>query len=435
MTKPILVAVFVACGILGAKDRADASVQRVCVRYLIQTNDSALASESPREDHFLNGDVGIVVPAYGAYINVSINGQPVTGNVKTEPSTGCKTFWSPVDGTFIVRVYARSEDKKGNNVRIHNAGPSSFSSYPGQTYSLVTAYSSPSSSTRYITVGSAAPRWTMMATASFVLKQFNDGNSDKTIHIAEDTTSSCSNSSWFGASNDFLDEDRAYIRVRANSGSCTSESRPTKFLVAHEMGHALLRLQAGNKEGPWSATFPYSQMAGSVGLCTNDSGYHQWSVEWGSVGFKEGSADFVSARVFNNRASSGRYIRSGRETDLERAPVHAAGGRLVNTCNVDSTNNWGLGIREDWLRFWWDWYTDNTCSPTGSKRKMMDIFATTVNDHQDGTNTYFDHTAYGAVRDAADAQGFESCLEDRFRFYACFNGIDRQAGYADSSCY
>ncbi|KAB2898597.1 MAG: hypothetical protein F9K40_11245 [Kofleriaceae bacterium] len=419
---------------------ADAATYTVCPRFEIETGDSATAAAYPREDHFLGADGGLVVPAYGIHINVYKNGSSVTGgNVVTSPSTGCHTFTTSHAGPFTMRVYARATDANGNSVRIHNAGPGSLSSYPGSTYSLLTEPFSPTAGfNHFVIVGDQHPRWTMMASAAFTLLRAKDGNYNKSIHIAEDTTEDCFNSSSWSAggssSNGFLDEGRGYVRIKSG-GACDDDARDMKFLIAHEMGHVLLRLRAGNAEGPQSDEFPYGQLQGAVASCVNDPSYHMNSVEWNGLAFKEGSADFISASVFNNREATGRFIRFGQEIDLEFAPDPYAGGRLVNTCNVASTNSWGLGTRGDWLRFWWDWYTDNSCTSPATRLRVMDVFARTVNDHWNGTNPYADNTAYGAVRTALYAKNYGSCLEAEFRHAACWNGVDRQAGYMNNGCY
>ncbi len=449
MTRRLL-SLAAAAAALTAAHTAHATPYTVCVRFDIETADSAASTDSLREDYFLDADEGRSVPAYGVYINLYRNGQSITGgNVITDPSTGCYTYNGTLSGPVTMRVYARARDSHDNYVRIHNGGVDDLSSYPGQTYSILTdEFSLAPFVHNNIDVGSGSARWTMMASAAFTLLRFNAGNYDTAIHIAEDRTFDCFNSSsWNNSSddnsNDWVDDGRAYIRIKQRRHiGCSAEGRNYKFLIAHEMGHALLRMHAGAVEGPQADDFPYSALVSNpVADCISngddgpDDSYHLNSVEWGSRALKEGFADFVSAKVFNNRAATGRFIRFGQEIDLEYAPIHAPGGRLVNTCLIPSSNGWGLGIRSDWLRFLWDWYSSNVCSPTPTRVDVMDIFSTMMNAHQDGTRPYTDSTAYGAALDAMYAQGFSSCLEADFREDACWNGVDRQSGFANNGCY
>ena len=409
----------------------------VCVRFQIQTTDSAEATDSPREDHYLGANNGITVTARGVRINIYKNGASVTGgDVNTNPSSGCYSFVHGSNGTFSIRVYGRASDAAGNMVRIHDS-PLSFSSYPGQTYSIwVPNFTPTPNATTYVDVGGYTSRWTMMAVAAFSLYRYHDGISNKNIHIGEaNSANECSNSSWFGQSNDFLTAGRAYIKI--NSGGACSDDRAQKFLIAHEIGHTVMRLYAKLKEGPWTSGFNY---AGGVAACTNVSSYDMNSVEWGSVGFKEGTADLYSAAVFNYEEPTGRYIRFGQEIDLEFNNPAAAGGRLVNNCNVSSNNGQGLGIRSDWLRFWWDWVNDLSCNPKPSRLHVMQVFKRTLENHYgvgDGAATpfaYTDSTAYGATRYAAELL-LPNCKETEYRFHACWNGVDRESGQATNGCY
>lgn len=414
------------------------AMRTVCIKFDIQTADSAASGDTLKEDFYLDANAGVSAIARGVRINVSYGGSSVTNDVDTDPSTGCHTFSHAESGPFSVRVYSRATDSAGNMIRIHDS-PSSFTSYPGATFSaVVNDVDIPAGGSSDVSVGSSTPRWTMMAVAAFSLYRYHDGISGKAIHIGEATTSGCSNSSWFGPNNESngsLDDGRAYIQVKSG-GACPADDRDLKFVVAHEIGHTVMRLYAGLKEGPWATNYPY---AGGVTSCTNIGGYSLNSVEYGSLGFKEGTADFYSASVFNYLDTSGRYGFFGSEMDLNENDPHEAGGRLVNNCNISPSARQGLGIKGDWLRFWWDWATDQSCTAPG-RIEVQQVFKRTLENHYGvgagaGTpNAYTDTTAFGAVRTAAH-QIFSGCAESEFDWYACWNGVDRQTGVASDVCY
>ncbi|MGZ8191074.1 MAG: hypothetical protein ACXWTS_07560 [Methylococcaceae bacterium] len=417
---------------------ASAGNYKTCIKFQIKTVDSGLAiTNGPNttgiEDYYNNANAGVDVIARGVRVKMSNGSWQKTFD--SNPSTGCLSWSHAATSGFSLRVYGYAKDSAGNYVRIHNS-PNSFSSYPGQTYSILRTNLTPTNGgVDTYAVGSYDQKWTAMAVLAFGLYRYHPGLTGKAIHVGLDNVNCGGSSAHYGQSNSFITSGRHYIKL----GNCTTGGTPQtkrKFIVTHELGHALAALYYGGQTGAVNGSEPnvndYSHPAQGVGpgpnssstFCTASTLYSMRSIEWNSVGFREGFAHFIAAAIWNNQTYEGafRWLES-LTYDLERYNFGLAdnsGGRLENECGSPFID---AGTNEDWLRFFWDWYTNrsNTCPQKPTPLDMLKLYARVRLNGGLTSKNYFDK-----MRAAAnDLTHLPSCLRtSRFDAYAAHNGID-----------
>ena len=260
-------------------------------------------------------------------------------------------------------VYGYATDTAGNHVRIHNAGTSTSSWYPGQTYSKWWGNQTLSSSNTndYIVNGRSNDRWTTIAAAAFALRRFHNGVSGATISIGFND-GNCSNSgSIHGDAENYIESHNAHLLRIGRCNDQTKTDTRQKMIVTHELGHALARLYYGFNGDDKPKDKYYDPGSSVPGHCKNVSKYSIRSLEWNSQTFKEAFAEFYSAKVWNNRNSRGTYVSRGVAFDLEKwdsaGNTNTSGGYTLNVCNSTAANVSTMG---DWLRFFWDWHIAKT---------------------------------------------------------------------------
>ncbi|MGH1347977.1 MAG: hypothetical protein ACRBN8_40860 [Nannocystales bacterium] len=398
--------------------------QKLCVRFEVDTIDSGFQSASGvTEDVWQNANNPVEYKANN--IRVRIGSSTLDTN-----SSGCVTFTSPFAGTSAnVRVYARADDTDGNYVRVHNGSPTTQASYPATTYSWYTV-SVPFSSgtTTILPVGDHTPRATMMGAFARSLHRYSDGMVNSGIHVAEDSSGQGLNYNYYN--NHTTSE--AYVSI------LTTQNLPrTKFLISHEYGHAYLHI-ASNKDTPnQDDTLPLSGAGpGCTGTGPNNNGapYHSTSEEWSSTAFTEGYAHFISARVWNHKASNGWFNFGGlSRTELENFDAASTpGGRMVNVCCEGAAActpaRDGHGNIFDWLRALWDMHHGGGgCSL--NRGQMMSFFSFIVNSGASGPGRgeYYD------VSEAVSV-GFGTSCTNWWKKIACHNGINMDGSTWNTPC-
>jgi hypothetical protein len=285
-----------------------------------------------------------------------------------------------------------------------------------------------------------------MATLAFGLYRYHDGMSDKAFHVGMDDTQAYGASAHYGDSNDHITDGRHYIKL--GNGTVDGEGNPAtpstkfKFIVTHELGHAIAAIYYGNHDDAQDGGEPSVSLSHDEGpnACgTQDQpdadppkyGYSISSKEWNSVGFREGFAHFISAKIWNNKETEATFTWFAEAHDLERYNFGAsnnAGGRLENQCCVGGgcSDSWaGAGTNEDWVRFLWDWYTNtsDSCPDRPTKLDMLKLYRQTRLNGGLTNNNYFQKMQAAAD----DLTHLDECLRtDRFDFYANHNGINNQ---------
>ena len=430
----------------GQTNLASGNNYRTCVKFQIRTVDSSLGiPDGPNaggtEDHYVTANNDISVIARGVRVKVSRGGWSQTFD--SEPSTGCFNWSHNGANGFSLRVYGYATDSADNYVRIHTA-PNDFSSYPGQTYSILLTDVSPTpGGVNTYHVGSYNSKWTAMASLAFGLYRYHDGLSGKAFHVGIDNSTPGGSSAHYLQSNQSITNGRHYIKignatVNSNGDPATPQTK-YKFIVTHELGHAIAALYYGAHDDADDGSEPNVSLSHNVNpnACgtlddpaNDDFGYSIDSKEWNSVGFREGFAHFVAAKIWNNKETEGTFSWFADPHDLERYNYGAggnSGGRLENQCCVGAgcANSWaGAGTNGDWLRFFWDWYTNvsDTCPDRPTKLDMLKLYRQTRLNGGLTNNNYF-----SKMQAAAGDLNLSDCLKtSRFNYYAAYNGIDNE---------
>jgi hypothetical protein len=192
--------------------------------------------------------------------------------------------------------------------------------------------------------------------------------------------------------------------------------RDRKFLIAHEMGHRLLRLRTGGYINDCSLSVDpiFAQ-------CFTDSSHALTSLELSSCAAMEGWAHFVAVRTFNDHEDGDEpgaifqyWSGSGLTVDVEQGPQGGVDRYYETMCGGDQANSAGRGVELDWLRHWWDYHTDPAPGQKPSLKQMLDEIANSVPWVQDDT---YDRLVDGI----ADWSG--SAQRDRFTQIAEENGV------------
>ncbi len=403
-----------------------------CIKFQIRTVDSDVAipngaNAGGTEDHYLGANSDLSVRARGVRVKLSRAGWEQVYDADNE---GCFS-WSHASTTgFTLRVYGYATDDSGNYVRIHDA-PSSFASYPGATYSAALNNVAPTpNGTNTYEVGNYDSKWTAMAALAFGLYRYHDGLSGKAFHVAMDNTQSGGSSAHYGDSNASITSGRHYLRL--GNGGADPQTR-YKFVVTHELGHAIAALYYGDHadavNGSEPNTSDYSNNTTPNACGVSGTSYSISSKEWNSVNFREGFAHFIAARIWNNKETEGAFAWFAGPHDLERFNQGAdndPGGRLENVCCVGGgcADSWdSAGTNEDWLRFFWDWYTfdSNSCPIELTRLDMLKVYRQTRLNGGLAKDNYFSKMR-AAVQDLSP----EDCLVSYFDYYAAHNGIDNE---------
>ncbi|HHL32455.1 MAG TPA: hypothetical protein ENJ41_07695 [Oceanospirillales bacterium] len=197
-----------------------------------------------------------------------------------------------------------------------------------------------------------------------------------------------------------------------------------KLGITHELGHAMATLYYGSQPGAVGGLMPNLDanldVTNEIASCNfSTEGYSFDSKEWNSVGYSEGFANFIAAKIWNNKNQLGALNLFTAKHDLEAFDkANTPGGRLVNKCVGSLT---GKSTNGDWTRFLWDFYTNSSsiCNAQPSKLDMLQLYSKTrlLVPSKGGF--------YNAMRSIVDEIGLPSCLAGaRFDFYAAHNGIN-----------
>jgi hypothetical protein len=360
-----------------------AASSSICITADILTDDSGRLINGSAEDVWPFGDAvstdGYMLPGVRIELKKNNGVGAGIGVFDTGATTGCVTVTNAFAGPYQVIVYGYATDSSGNHVRIHDAGTTTSTNYPGNTYSYGFINITLGAPMTLKLDATADERWTTFAAAAHTLYRFHDGLSGKTFSIGFDTNSSCASSSTYGSpsSNSYIQSGAGYSLIAIARCPTTNQTK-SKFLVAHEVGHAIGRQYYGyNGNDASDDTF-------AAASCTQNPGYAMTSAEFDAIGFKEGYAHFVSARVWNDQDTYGVFTWFGTAFDLAKGPnADAAGGWIGNMCALDDDTN-GVSTNYDWLRFYWDFYTQTACTTTPTKLQMQKIYKWTRDNDRTG---------------------------------------------------
>jgi hypothetical protein len=428
--------VLASIGAASAPATVEAATYKVCVRIIVQTTDTGLSVNGVTEDHYLGTDTAAGLEVIGRGFRVMLLQQQADGSVWARvfdgsTSDGCFSFSRAGSNVYSVVVQGYATDGEDNHVRIHTGGTDTGTWFPGETidYSFV---NQALGNENYFSVnGAEDDRWTTIALAAFGLYRWDNGTSDTIISIgfSEDEDGCGDSSSMWGDSTSYIESLRAHlIKIGHCDTTDQTESRK-KMLVTHELGHAMARLYYGHDgaESPLYAyyvPFDFDATDPNYDECVNTLGYNLTSLEANSLAFKEGFADFYSARVWNNAAAHGTYQRFGTPVDLEAwdaaGGTNTPGGYTLNVCGSSAI---GVSTRSDYLRFFWDWHTTTACASAASQHDMLELYRRVRENHRTAayplTNWNYDDALLNAV--ATNGGELSGCLIGRAFIYLGHN--------------
>jgi hypothetical protein len=392
-----------ACLHLSAR-AATAATFKVCVRVTVQTTDSGISVNGYTEDHYLGTEApgGLTMIGRGFRVLMTQGGWEHAYDSAT--TDGCFSFSRTSSNGFGVRVYGFATDGEGNHVRIHTGGLSTSSSYPGQTYSAYWGNQTLGATNYYVLDGAVSDRWTTVGVAAFGLYRWTNGVNDATVSIGFSEGDCGDSGSTHGDAENYIESSNSHLmRVGRCAGSGT-ETRQ-KMLVTHELGHAMARLRYGYDGNDSPLNDDYNPPAGKPAECVNVGGYDMTSLEWNSLTFKEGFADFYSARVWNDASSRGSYSRFGTPVDLEVWDAdfgeNTPGGYAFNVC-VSAAD--GVSTRQDYLRFFWDLHTA-ACASQPSQLDLLSLYRAVRENDRTGAFVLTDSNYDDAILYAVDHMG------------------------------
>jgi hypothetical protein len=389
-----------------------AGLYTLCIKWEIQLTDHGVSVDTGdgmtiTEDYWSGPDANKVVTARGVRVRVTKGGFDETFDA--HPRTGCFSFGHSDGGPFDVRVYAFSTDENGNHTRVRDA--------MDKTFSFVEVVDPPISQNTNVQVGGYTARATLAAIAAYASYRANFGTSGKTIEVEESTTCGKEGGAESSAHYDFseLDDGIAHIRIHTpiDPDCSAGDHRKRKFLVTHEMGHAWMLLHTEQSEPDTPSDLEDAQEA----VCGTGPGYSAESLEWSSIGAREGMGHFYGTEVFNSHESpTAIFTWFGKGFDVEYNSPNLTGGRLFNNCTTPE--RCGKATNIDWLRFWWDWHTPFEPGEHPNNATMRGVYDNAITVGSLNKTTY-----YEKFRASMAATVLVPLYREQWDSYADWNGI------------
>jgi hypothetical protein len=291
-------------------------------------------------------------------------------------------------------VHARSTLASGTYVRLHDGPRNTVDDFPGLEYvrtTTSTPFQSPYATV--IQVGLYNERWTAMATFAKALERYHDDLPSNTeFHVNdqngckldtildpcdEQTEYCCDCGPNQNYSND-VGANESYIRM--HSKDCNGTNLRSKFVTAHEYGHAY-GSQVANKAIQDPLNPLHNVEPDNCGF--GNPGYDNDTKEWSSLAFHEGFAHWVSARVWNDRLTDGQF-RWETSFDLLRCDACPnPRGYLKNFCCVAATQGcadslFGTGTIQDWMRGFWQLHA-HSCDDAPTRAGVAELYGNILN--------------------------------------------------------
>lgn len=257
---------------------------------------------------------------------------------------------------YLVRVYSEAE-VGGNYIRVRN-NPTNESRF----YYTYDSDFVPSSTATVTVVTANHAAWRIAAAAGYSQYRRRGGMTGKTYILYDEALAACGGSCVPPAHN------RIYM---------APQQVDEKFTIVHEMGHSLARFKNGGGQ-------PLTNDGGDGGDC-GDSSVKWWynTNEFQSLAATEGFAEFYAALVFNDDGESDCFLHVGGASpdwdldgvgdsqlvNCELGPVDGLSPSVTldpevdhadylgDMCSDTSTDN--RATVYDWVRFWWDYSTDD----------------------------------------------------------------------------
>jgi len=271
----------------------------VCGKYDVEYQD---ALPLLGDDYFTDNAVDI--PAWGAQLIATCTScsPEVTvfdDHLPWNTPDACATFQMDTEETYRVKLRTLAS-VRGNDIKVMNTYSQKA------TYVYAAGGLSPSGTGTYTLTTNPNNHWNIMAAATFALRRHGGlaTNAGEQFDIyAEDFQCSgnaggCQQYVYNAAEGRF--ENRIFLQ---------EENRDNKYVIGHEMGHAVLDAALGaNATGDTSAAF-------NTGACPGGNGHSRDSVEFQSAALSEGFANFYAAISFNDTSDADCMYWSSTRVD------------------------------------------------------------------------------------------------------------------------
>lgn len=333
-----------------------------------------------------------------------------------DPATGCFSFTSPEAPPFDLYVYGKHRDKDLNETYVRDKS--------GNGVAWQRVVNPPKGKTRAVVVGGGDGNATLAAMAAFAAYRTTFGLTGKKIELRPVDTCAKKGLNASSAHVDLSDLDDGLAHLQFSdgtgeasdgSGPCTtSDHRRAKFVVTHELGHAMFLLRTKMAEP--AEDYSLSDPTETEPNCVSENLYTPHSMEYSMVGAREGSAHFYSTMVWNNpKDSNAVFSMFGGKTNVETY-TNEAGGQLWNLCNV--VIKCGRSVNMDWLRFWWDWHT-----PFKAGKPTVETIAR-IYERAIGTGGLTPDNYWQKFREAMLVEVADAQQRADFDAYGDWNGVD-----------
>lgn len=337
--------------------------------------------------------------ARGVRVQVITQSGVVVFNDYASASTGCTPTLSMGATPHLIRAYTIAKTQHNNLVMVLDDDEShvsysftvasAFTPYASGTYTF--PIDNPSS-------GAAEDVVNVAAAAGYAVNKRNGGHHNQTFslynQICPSGTGSC-------------------MRQGGAKVYLSPYGKRRKFIIAHEVGHAV-----GAKRDEFTSPAVSASSAASACDEWTDTSHDLVSKEWQSTGFIEGYAHFYAATVFNDPAEYDCEFFYYKSIDFDKngfgesprvRDCEVGGDYLGTHCDAPLTNR---STEYDWLRFLWDLHTNEG-----------ETF-TNITDILDRANprNWTEATVYDRLRDAAIVEGVSASAWDDI---AAYNGVTR----------
>ena len=376
----LMIALLVAGGVR-AQD------QEICLRYPVETIDSGLGVDF--EDHYaLNDAVWPYWKSRGAaYQVLDPDTDAVIQQGYASDDNGCFILPEediPASDQVTIVFYLDSLILGDIRVRSRRGSPENCNDDPFANHAGEPEYCQPrvcmgmsgvlsGTGKKYFDFSCNEPEVTLQALAAYPAYWWHHFDTaaldyDFTITVRHEngcnSGASCSNAGWVNG--------LGGGEILVNVDNETEDKFRQKFLVGHEIGHAL-------EESYQFATFnsfgDFAYLSGSYGLggggadCGSNGELHALtSLEYTSAAIMEGFAHFLSADAYNDHNDdTGRFTYYKHDLGFPR-DIRLEGDSVFNedapwesnrfaqqVCDPTAENS---GTELDWLRFFWDLHTE-----------------------------------------------------------------------------
>jgi hypothetical protein len=250
-----------------------------------------------------------------------------------------------------------------------------------------------------------APVTTMLAVGAYTMQKFNGGMAGKSMpleHRCNPAPGGCC---------DCAQDGGIWL---------TDFGADKKFAISHEMGHRILSLYMGG----FINDDTYDLDSNNNLACDTSTSHAMWSMEYDSAAAMEGWAHFIAAATYNDRAGENpggafRYWSSSNTIDIEESSPQFPSNYNDTVCSqIQVSTGFKMGVELDWLRHYWDYYTNALDVDPGARPTVKQMMA-----EMDAAPVWSRGTAWTSMRAGVSSYSGADQLA-RWDQHGAWNGVD-----------